>query len=172
MRAACRHCRLHHTKRNLNPLKAPGRWAPISSRTPVTRVMRTAAPSNQTTQPAFTSQTCHAVLWRRRSAVAYTSWLLGVKEESEGPAPLESSSATRCHARAQGSDLNSKMAASQELTALQRSGCNSTWPKIRPPVGCDRCSAASRDRAARHYPSYPQLPCETARYYRRLPVMT
>jgi hypothetical protein len=33
----------------------------------------------------------------------------------------------------------------------------------------DRCSAASRARAARHYPSYPQLPCETARYYRRLP---
>jgi hypothetical protein len=60
--------------------------------------------------------------------VAYTSWLLGVKEESEGPEPLESSSVTRCHARAQGSGLNAKMA--QELTA-----CRGLGSKLRPPAG-------------------------------------
>src|SRR6267142_1691615 len=93
MRAACRHCHLHHTKRNFSPLKAPGRRAPISSRIPVTRVMRMAAPSNQATQPAFTSQTCGSLA--PPIGIAYTSWLLGVKQESEGPAPLESSSVTR-----------------------------------------------------------------------------
>ena len=51
--------------------------------------------------------------------VAYTSWLLGVKEESEGPEPLESSSVTRCHARAQGSGLNSKMAVSREFATCR-----------------------------------------------------
>src|SRR5882762_11483986 len=97
MRAACRHCRLHHAKRNFNPLEVPRRRAPISSRIPVTRVMRTAAPSNQTTHPAFTSQTSHAVLWRLRffgaaDRIAYTSWLLGAKEESKGLESLECSS--------------------------------------------------------------------------------
>src|SRR6266478_6812736 len=48
MRAACRNCRLHHAKRNFKPPKAPGRRAPLSSRIPVTLVMRTAAPSDRT----------------------------------------------------------------------------------------------------------------------------
>jgi hypothetical protein len=60
--------------------------------------------------------------------LAYTSWLLGVKEESEGQEPLESSSVMRCHARAQRSGLNSKNGAGTH--SLQRSGS-----KIRPPAG-------------------------------------
>jgi len=48
MRAACRNCRFHHAKCNFKPPKAPGRRAPLSSRIPVTLVMRTAAPSNRT----------------------------------------------------------------------------------------------------------------------------
>ena len=151
MRAACRHCRLHHTKRNFNPLEAPGRRAPISGRIPVTRVMRTAAPSNQTTQPAFTSQTCG--LWRRLIGVAYTSWLLGVKEESEAPEPLEEfigDAVLRKGPRIRFELQNGCLAGTH---SLQRSGCNSTWSKIRPPAGFDRCSAASRDRAARQLSS-------------------
>jgi len=117
MRAACRNCRLHHAKRNFKPPKAPGRRAPLSSRIPVTLVIRTAAPSNRTSHPAFTSQTSYAVLWRRRSGAAYTSWLSGAKEESKGLKPLECSSTTRVTEGAQGSGLNSKMAASRKLAA-------------------------------------------------------
>src|SRR5713226_4245031 len=75
-----------------NPFQAPpARSAPGSSRVSVTRVMRTAAPSNQTTHPAFTSQTSHAVLSAadRRSLYVLATC---AKEESQGPEPLEGSS--------------------------------------------------------------------------------
>ncbi len=74
--AACRNCRLHHAKHNLDPLQVSGRRAPISSRIPVTRVMRTAVPSNQATHPALTSQTSHAVFRAadRRSLHFLATW--------------------------------------------------------------------------------------------------
>ena len=94
--------------------------------------------------------------------VTYTSWLLGVKDESEGPEPLKSSSVMlRKGLRDPG--LNAKMV--QELTA-----CRGLGSKIRPPAGS--MGAAQHPRIARHYTSYPQFPCETARYYGRLLVMT
>ena len=62
------------------------RWR--ASAQAITRVMRTAAPSDQTTHPAFTSQTSHAVLGAadRRSLYVLATC---AKEESQGPEPLE-----------------------------------------------------------------------------------
>src|SRR5258707_9743931 len=74
--ADCRNCGLHHAKHNLDPLQVSGRRAPISSRIPVTRVMRTAVPSNQATHPALTSQTSDAVFRAadRRSLHFLATW--------------------------------------------------------------------------------------------------
>jgi hypothetical protein len=76
-------------------------------------------------------------------SVDYTSWQLDAKEDSEGLKPLECSS-VMCVTESpkDRSDLNSKMATSQE-----------TW-KCRGFLlaGFDRCGAASRDRAAHHCP--------------------
>ena len=172
MRAACRNCRLHHAKRNFKPF--PGtRTAGASVESNTCHAYHEDGRAIQPNNPSsvhFPAVSCG--LWRRLTGVAYTSWLLGVKEESEAPEPLEEfigDAVLRKGPRIRFELQNGCLAGTH---SLQRSGCNSTWSNIRPPAGFDRCSAASRDRAARHYPSYPQFPCETARYYRRLLVMT
>ena len=73
---------------------------------------------------------------------------------------------TRVTEGAQGSGLNSKMAASRKLAARRGLGRNSIWSKIRP-AGSYVCSATYRVRAVRHYPSSL---CVTARYYHPLLV--
>ena len=116
MRAACRNCRFHHAKCNFKPPKAPGRRAPLSSRIPVTLVMRTAAPSNRTSL-----QRSHP----RRSMRFFSAadrpqpTLLGYRRKGG----VQRSEAfglfidDACHGTAQGSGLNSKMAVSRKLAA-------------------------------------------------------
>jgi hypothetical protein len=125
MRAACRHCRLHHTKRNFSPLKGTQTaGAHIEQNTcHACHEDGCAIQPNNPTSVHFPDVSCG--LWRRltrRSLYVLATWRKGgVRRFSvfEGPASLESSSVTRCYARAQASGLSSKMAASQELTACR-----------------------------------------------------
>jgi hypothetical protein len=160
MRAACRNCRFHHAKCNFKPPKAPGRRAPLSSRIPVTLVMRTAAPSNRTSlqrshprRPmrffSAADRPQPTLLGYRRKGGVQRSEAFGLFIDDA------------CHGTAQGSGLNSKMAASRKLAARRGLGRNSIWSKIRP-AGSYVCSATCRVRAVRHYPSSL---CVTARYY-------
>jgi len=107
MRAACRNCRLHHAKRNFKPAKAPGRRAPLSSGIAVTLVMRTAAPSDRTSHPAFTSQTSCGSLAPPigRSLHVLATWRKGGVQRSETFGVFIDDA---CHG-AQGSGLNAKM---------------------------------------------------------------
>src|SRR6202158_5033135 len=55
---------------------------------------------------------------------------------------------------------------------LPRARCSSTWSKIPPPTGFDRCSAATRDRAAHHYPSCLSVPLRNSPLLHRRLVTT
>jgi hypothetical protein len=55
---------------------------------------------------------------------------------------------------------------------LRRDRASSTWSKIRPPAGFDRCSATSRDRAAHRDPSWRSIPLYNSPLLHRVPVTT
>jgi hypothetical protein len=158
MRAACRNYYLHHAKRNLNPLQAPGRRTPVSSRIPVTRVMKTAAPSNQTTHPAFSSQTFSCGSLAPLIGAAYTYWFIGAKEEAKGAGPLERSSLLRAAEEPQGSGLSPKITASHELATCRGPAANPLgWRSGRRP---DFIGAVQHPRIERRLiiPSCPSMP--------------
>jgi len=147
-----------------NPFQPPKQWAPGSSRIPVRRschddycVIQPDIPSSV----HFPDVPCGSLA--PLISTAFTSWLRGAKEESKGPKRLASSSVMRVTEKAQASGLKAKLALAGTRN-LRSARCGST--KIRPPAGFDRCSAACRDRAARHYvPAAFQFHCETARYH-------
>ncbi len=165
MRAACRNCRFHHAKCNFKPPKAPGRRAPLSSRIPVTLVMRTAAPSNRTSlqrshprRPvrffSAADRPQPTLLGYRRKGGVQRSEAFGLFIDDA------------CHGTAQGSGLNSKMAASRKLAARREPQLDLVEGS---PAGSHVCSATSRVRAVLHQPSSL---CVTARYYHPLLIAT
>jgi hypothetical protein len=58
-----------------------------------------------------------------------------------------------CHGRGRGIQFELKNGRLTGNRNLPGARCRSTWSKIRSPAGFDRCSAASRGRAARIIPS-------------------
>jgi len=129
-----------------NPFPPPKRWAPGSSRRPVRRSCHDDYRVIQPDIPSsvhFPDVSCGSLA--PLISTAYTSWLLGAKEESKDPESLPSSSAMRVAEQAQASGLNSKMFASQEFATC--GGLAAAQP-----AGSDRCSATSRDRVANRYP--------------------
>ena len=60
-----------------------------------------------------------------------------------------------CHGRGRGIQFELKNGRLTGNRNLPGARCRSTWSKIRSPAGFDRCSAASRDRAARHNRKLP-----------------
>src|SRR6266446_3356919 len=76
MRAACRNCRLHHAKRNLNPLQAPGAGAYIELNT--CHACHDDGCAIQPKQPIQCSLPKRPMrFFGAADRVAYTYWLLG-----------------------------------------------------------------------------------------------
>jgi hypothetical protein len=139
MRAACRNHRCHHAKPHFKPFPAT-ETVGSSDRVEYRRYCHD---DDGVIQPDIPSSVYFPDVLCGSSAprigTAYTSWLIGAKEESKDPESLASSSVVT--EEAEGSGLNSRMVASPGIATC--GGLDLVE---------DRCSAASRDRAARHDP--------------------
>jgi hypothetical protein len=96
-------------------------------------------------------------------STAYTSWLIGAKEESKDPESLANSSVVT--EEAEGSSLNSKMVGSQELAAC--GGLAAAQLGRRSGRRPDLTGAAQHPGIERRaiIPAAFQFHCETARYH-------
>ena len=131
--------------------------------------MMTTASSNQTSLPSvhFPDVPCGSLTpTDQHSLYVLATWRKGGVQRS---GTFGEFIRDACHRR-DPSGLNSKMAALTGTRNLRSARCGST--KIRPPAGFDGCSAASRDRAARYYPSCLSIPLRNSPLPHRLPVTT
>src|SRR5882757_4628304 len=108
--------------------------------------MRIAAPSNRTSHPAFTSQTCGSLAPPIGCSLHFlATWRKGGVQRSEALG-LFIDDACQRGPRIRFELENGRLA---ETRSTQSDGHNSIWSKIRP-AGSYVCSATSRVRAVRH----------------------
>lgn len=148
MRAACRNCRLHRTKRSINPLQIPRLRTPVSSRIPVTPCHEDGC-TIRPTNPLSVSLSKLFIAGSLAPPDRCSLYLL-VYRCKGGVERAGRWSVHRCcvpQKSSQGSGLSPIITASH--SNLLRLRCKSIGRR-RSPAALYACGAASRDRAVSH----------------------